>query len=113
VRPPEGTFLAGVRNGAIQLPPPLKRYCEASDWTLFCVLPIDDSTIEIRPVLPGEDDDSACQFHSSLTTGGQLWIPAALRALVALGEQSVMIRIENGAIRIYLRKVFETLGFGP
>jgi hypothetical protein len=36
-----------------------------------------------------------------------------LRALVGLGEQSVMMRAENGAICIYLRKVFETLGFGP
>jgi hypothetical protein len=30
-----------------------------------------------------------------------------------MGEQSVMMRIEDGAIGIYLRKVFETLGFGP
>jgi hypothetical protein len=33
--------------------------------------------------------------------------------MVSLGEQSVMMRVESEGIGIYLRKVFETLGFGP
>ena len=40
-------------------------------------------------------------------------VPRALRKSVELGEQSVMLRIEEGAIHVYLRKVFDTLGFRP
>jgi hypothetical protein len=113
VIPPAGTFLAKVRDGAIQFPPPLKRYCDASEWTLFRVVQHGDDRLEIRPIAPEEDTDITADFHSSLTADGRLWIPAALRHLVSLGEQSVMMRVENEGIGIYLRKVFETLGFGP
>jgi hypothetical protein len=111
--PPAGTFLAKVRDGAIQLPPPRKRYCDASQWTLFRVERLDNDRLQLRPIAPQEDADVTADFHSSLTTDGRLWIPAALRELVSLGEQSVMMRVENEGIGIYLRKVFETLGFGP
>lgn len=107
--PPAGTFLAKVRNGSMQLPRPVREFCEASGWTLFRILSKDDSSLEITPVLHGDNAD----FHSSLSHDGILWIPASIRSAVALGEQSVMLRIEEGAIRIYLRKVFETLGFRP
>ena len=113
VTPPAGTFLAKVRDGAIQLPPPLKRYCDASEWTLFHVVRHGDDRLEIHPIAPEENADVTADFYSSLTPDGRLWIPAALRDLVALGEQSVMMRVEGGGIGIYLRKVFETLGFGP
>jgi hypothetical protein len=111
--PPAGTFLAKVRDGAIQLPPPLKRYCDASQWTLFRVERLSGDRLQLRPIAPGEDTDVTADFYSSLTTDGRLWVPAALRELVSLGEQSVMMRVENEGIGIYLRKVFETLGFGP
>ena len=52
-------------------------------------------------------------FFSSLSDDGRLWIPAALRQSVSLLEQNVMMRIENGSIGVYLRKVFDTLGFRP
>jgi hypothetical protein len=107
---PTGTFLAKVRSGAIQLPPPLKQYCEAEGWSLFHFVVTDDDHLTMRPVLP---DDSAAPFHASLGTDGRLWIPAELRKTVSLGEQSVMLRVENGVINMYLRKVFETLGFRP
>jgi hypothetical protein len=111
--PPTGTFLAKVRDGAVQLPPPLKRFCEASEWTLFRVVRRDENCLQIEPILHDDISGISDEFQSSLSPEGRLWIPAPLRALVGLGEQSVMIRAENGAIRIYLRKVFETLGFGP
>ena len=111
--PPAGTFLAKVRDGAIQLPPPLKRYCDASQWTLFRVVRLGDDRLQIRPIAPGDDADVTADFHSSLTEDGRLWVPAALREMVSLGEQSVMMRVEDEGIGIYLRKVFETLGFGP
>jgi hypothetical protein len=106
---PAGTFLAPVRNGAIQLPPPLKLYCDAQGWSLFRFVVTGDDHLTMQPVLR----DSATPFHASLGADGRLWIPAELRKTVSLGEQSVMLRVENGAISMYLRKVFETLGFRP
>jgi hypothetical protein len=114
VAPPAGTFLAKVRDGLIQFPTPIHKYCETAGWTLFRVEVADDDRLDLCPVL---DDDSIGvpgEFHSSLSSDGRLWIPAVLRTMVGMGEQSVMMRIEHGAIiGVYLRKVFETLGFGP
>jgi hypothetical protein len=109
VTPPTGTFLARVRGGIIQLPPPVKRYCDAESWTLFRFVIAGEDRVTIQPVLHGETSP----FHASLSGEGQLWVPAGLRTQVALGEQSVMLRIEDGAISMYLRKVFDTLGFRP
>lgn len=108
-----GTFLAKVRNGTVELPPPLKRFCEESGWTLFRVERRDENRLEIKPVLLNDLSGISDEFQSCLSPEGRLWIPAPLREMVGLGEQSVMMRAENGAIGIYLRKVFETLGFGP
>ena len=74
---------------------------------------LDDDRLEIVPVLPGDDADVMKEYHSSLSSDGRLWIPASLREMVSLREQSVMMRMADRAIRIYLRKVFETLGFRP
>jgi hypothetical protein len=128
--PPTGTFLAQVRDGLIRFPSPIHAFCESAGWNLFRVEMIDDHRLDILPVL--DDDLSLSEtdlddtdidesgesgvpddFYSSLSDEGRLWIPAVLRGMVGLGEQSVMMRIENGGIGIYLRKVFETLGFGP
>ena len=115
--PPAGTFLAKTREGAIQFPPPLRAYCQAEGWDLFRVVHGDADRLILEPVLPeqpGEETPALVDgFCSSLSTDGKLWIPAELRESVLLSEQNVMMRIENGAIGIYLRKVFETLGFRP
>jgi hypothetical protein len=108
--PPAGTFLGPVRNGAIRIPGPLKAYCDAESWTLFRFDFVDKDHLTMHPVLP---EDSSTDFHVSLTPEGLLWIPARLRQSLALGEQSVMLRIEDGAIHVYIRKVFDTLGFRP
>lgn len=113
VEPPSGTFIAKVRGGAICLPPLLHRYCSAMRWTLFRVAVVDADRLFIQPVMPGDDSALPAGFHSSLSSEGELWIPAALREAVSLKEQSVMMRVEDGGINIYLRKVFKTLGFGP
>lgn len=106
---PAGTFLAPVRRGSMQLPPPIKEYCDAQGWSLFRFEAGDRDHVSIEPVLPGETG----AFHASLGPDGKLWVPAELREKVQLGEQSVMLRVEGGGIRMYLRKVFETLGFRP
>ena len=108
--PPAGTFLAKVRNGAIQLPPPVKQYCEAMSWSLFRIAVMEANHLTMEPVFSG---DPATDFQASLDADGKLWVPAELRQAVSLGEQSVMLRIEQGAVHVYIRKVFETLGFRP
>lgn len=108
--PPAGTFLAKVRDGVMQLPPPLKQYCEAEGWSLFHFVVKDADYLTMHPVLGERSGNS---FHASLDAEGRLSIPEDFRKTVALGEQSVMLRIENGVIGVYLRKVFDTLGFRP
>jgi hypothetical protein len=109
VAEPVGTYLASVRNGSMQLPPLIAQYCAERGWTLFRFEVADRDHVTILPVLPAD----RTEFHASLGEDGKLWMPAEFREKVQLGEQSVMLRVENGAINIYLRKVFETLGFRP
>ncbi len=92
---------------------PLKLYCDAEGWSLFRFVVTGHDRVTMQPVLPEHTEATATPFHASLDPDGRLWIPAELRKTVSLGEQSVMLRVENGAISMYLRKVFETLGFRP
>jgi hypothetical protein len=108
--PPAGTFIARVREGIMQLPPPLKGYCEAQAWTLFHFEVIGADHLTMQPVVREDTTDA---FHASLNPDGRLWIPEDLRKQISLGEQSVMLRMEDGVIHMYLRKVFDTLGFRP
>ena len=108
--PPAGTFLARVRDGVIQLPPPLKQYCEAQSWTLFHFALIGSDHLTMKPVLGG---DMGAPFHASLNPDGRLRVPEGLRNRISLGEQSVMMRMEEGIMHVYLRRVFDTLGFRP
>ena len=111
---PEGTFVAHVKAGKVQLPPPLARFCEEAKWTLFRINPLDEARLEFLPILPDDkEDDVESGFHSSLSADGKLWIPVELREAVTLGDQAVMVRVEEGTIRMYLRQVFKTLGFRP
>lgn len=107
---PTGTFLAPVRNGAIRMPAPVKAYCDAENWSLFRFEVMDADHLAMHPVSPS---DASGAFHASLSPDGLLWIPSDVRKSVALGEQSVMLRIADGAIHAWLRKVFDTLGFRP
>ena len=106
---PSGTYLSNVRNGSMQLPPAIADYCRGEGWSLFRFRIADKDHVSIHPVLPEESGD----FHASLDADGKLWMPTDLRQSIELGEQSVMLRVENGAIHMYLRKVFETLKFRP
>lgn len=112
--PPQGTFLAHVRSGHVQLPPPMVRFCAWAEWNFFRITPLDDERLELTPVLPGNDAEDVDEgYHASLSNDGKLWVPSEVRDVVTLGDQAVMMRIEDGVIRMYLRRVFKTLGFGP
>jgi hypothetical protein len=113
VAPPAGTFLAKVRGGAIYFPPPIKAYCDAEGWDLFRVVPGDQDRLVLEPVSASTPEDDFGSSLTSMSADGRLWIPAGIRESVSLLEQSVMMRVENGAIGVYLRKVFDTLGFRP
>jgi hypothetical protein len=106
---PVGTYLANVRGGSMQLPPAIAEYCRAAGWSLFRFVVRDKDHVTIHPVLPQEPGD----FHASLDADGKLWVPEDLRQQIGLGEQSVMLRVEDAGINMYLRKVFETLKFRP
>ena len=80
---------------------------------MFRVEVTDDDRLELNPVLGDDEIDRSDEFHSSLSSDGKHWIPAVLRTMVGMGEQSVMMRVERIGIAVFLRKVFETLGFGP
>jgi hypothetical protein len=110
---PAGTFLADVRDGLIHLPSPIRNFCEVKGWTLFRLTTLDHDRLEIHPILPGDQDDVTEELCCCLSAEGQLWIPAAMRESVTLGDQMVMVRIEQGSLRVYLRRVFDTLGFRP
>jgi hypothetical protein len=113
IEPPTGTFMAKARGGCIQFPPPVRTWCEMEGWTLFRMEPHNADQLRIIPVMPSENVDVTNSLCSSLQPDGVLWVPEELRRLVSLSEQSVMMRVEDGAINVYLRKVFETLGFRP
>jgi len=102
--------MAAVRKGSIQFPPPLRAFCEAQGWNLFCIAVAGENHLTIRAVRDGDDAEG---FQASFTPDGKLWIPAELREAVSLGEQSVMMRAGEDEIHIYLRNVFDTLGFRP
>jgi hypothetical protein len=102
--------MAPVRKGSVRFPPALKKFCDGQGWNLLRIAVAGDDHLTVQPVLAGDDNEG---LPASLTPDGELWIPAELRQAVSLGEQSVMMRAGHGVIHVYLRKVFDTLGFRP
>lgn len=102
--PPAGNYLAHVRKGTIQFPPPFVRYCAVQNWTRFQILTLDHDHLVLQP-----DSDSELE----LSVDGKLVLPGEVLSATSLGEQSVMLRIDMGLIHVAIRKVFETLGFRP
>ena len=111
--PPAGTFIAKVRGGCIHFPAPIRTWCETEGWNLFRIVQDGCDRLRIHPIFPADDIDVTEEFCSSLEPEGRVWIPEELRRLVAMEEPSVMLRVDGRAINLYLRKVFETLGFRP
>ena len=59
--PPVGTFLSPLRKGALQMPPPLLRYCVSAGWTLVHFIVVDHDHLTMQPVLPDDplaDEDA-------------------------------------------------------
>jgi hypothetical protein len=102
--------MAPVRKGAVRFPPALRKFCEDHGWNVLRIAMAGDDHLTVQPVLTSDDTEG---LQASLTPDGDLWIPAELRQAVSLGEQSVMMRAGQGVIHVYLRKVFDTLGFRP
>ena len=107
--PPAGAFMAKVRAGCIQFPLPMKAWCKSEGWDLFRVIFRGNDLLRLDPVLSRDNIDAgadadidAAEFCSSLQPDGQLWIPLTMRNLVSLGEQSVMMRLEDGGLNAIL-----------
>ncbi|MDP9054540.1 MAG: hypothetical protein M3N93_09610, partial [Acidobacteriota bacterium] len=71
------------------MPPALLEYCRQQNWTLFHFRIAGEDQLTLLPILP--KDDSSGEFQASLDPEGTLWIPAEVRRLVKLREQSVMV----------------------
>lgn len=113
---PAGTFLGKTKNHAIRFPRPLREFCLGEGWDLFRFHILNHDHFELEPVLedrPESQSDDEDTYFASLSAEGELWIPEVMRHQVELEEQSVMMRVENGKVGVYLRNVFETLGFRP
>ena len=52
-------------------------------------------------------------LKTAVDSAGAITISEEIRQLISLDGQSVMVRIEENVLRIYLRHVFKTLGFRP
>ena len=52
-------------------------------------------------------------FKTAVDSTGAINISEEIRLRISLDGQSVMVRIEEDVLRIYLRHVFKTLGFRP
>jgi hypothetical protein len=102
--------MAAVRKDAIQFPPPLRAFCDGQGWRLFHIAVEGENHLTIQPVFA---DDDAPGVYTSFTSDGKLRIPGEVRDAVSLGEQSVMMRAEESLIHVYVKNVFDTLGFRP
>ena len=101
---PVGNYLATTRKGALNLSPPIRRYCSEQGWARFEVLVLDHDHLILRPDPDGD---------TLLDADGKLALAPAVIEAIELGEQSVMLRIESGLIHVAIRQVFDTLGFRP
>lgn len=106
------TYIAQTKDDRIQLPPAIAEQIRNSGWLQVLVSPAEDNeSLTVFPLPhPGAP---ASGFTTQVDGKDGLHISDEVRRQVNLDGQSVMVRIEGDVLRIYLRKVFKTLGFRP
>ena len=113
MQPPAGTFLATTTDDRVQLPPAIVAFLRESQWTEVLVTSsAADEVITIYPI-PYLGVSVETGFTSEMTADGVIAIGDQNRRTVGLNGQGVMVRVESDILRIYLRRVFQTLGFRP
>ena len=106
------TYIAQTKGDRIQLPPAIAEQARKSRWIDVRIAPAEDK--ESLSVYPLPHPDAPVEgFTTQLDPLDGLHISEELRKRVSLDGQSVMVRFEDDVLRIYLRRVFKTLGFRP
>jgi hypothetical protein len=106
------TYLAQTRGERIQLPPAIAEQVRTAGWLDVLVVPAaDNESLTAYPLPHPGAPESGFTTHIDDTDG--LHISESIRKQIALDGQSVMVRIEEDVLKIYLRRVFKTLGFRP
>ena len=106
------TYLAQTKGDRIQLPPAIAEQVRNSGWIDILVAASDDN--ESLTAFPLPHPSAPAEGHTTqLDSQDGLRISEPLRQQVSLDGQSVMVRFEEDVLRIYLRRVFKTLGFRP
>jgi len=107
----QSTYLAKTKGDRIQLPPAIADHVRDSGWLDVLIAPAEDN--ESLTVYPLPHPDAPASGYTTTIDDSAVRISEPIRKQVALDGQSVMVRIEGDVLRIYLRKVFKTLGFRP
>lgn len=106
------TYIAKTEGDRLQLPPAIADYVRRAEWLDILVSP--DSGAECITLFPLPHPDAPpTGFTTRLEPGGALHLSPEVCRLLRLDGQSVMVRVEGDVIRVYLRRVFQTLGFRP
>ncbi len=106
------TYIAQTKGDRIQLPPAIAEQVRNSGWLEVLVAPAEDKeSLTVYP-LP-HPSAPAAGFTTQVDPKDGLHISDEIRRQVSLDGQSVMVRMEADVLRIYLRRVFKTLGFRP
>jgi hypothetical protein len=106
------TYLAQTKGDRIQLPPAIAEQVRTAGWLEVLVTAADDKeSLTVYPLPhPGAPESG---FTTQIDPTDGLFISEPIRRQVNLDGQNVMVRIEADVLRIYLRRVFKTLGFRP
>jgi hypothetical protein len=106
------TYIAQTKGDRIQLPPVIAGQIRNAGWLAVLIAPAEDNESLTAYPLP-HPMAPITGFTTQLDEKDGIHISDAIRRQVSLDGQSVMVRIEDDVLRIYLRHVFKTLGFRP
>lgn len=106
------TYLAQTKGDRIQLPPAIAEQIRNLGWLEIRIAPSEDN--ESLTAYPLPHPNAPESGHTTqLDADSGLHLSEPIRKQVNLDGQSVMVRMEGELLRIYLRRVFKTLGFRP
>ena len=106
---PVGTYIARTEDDIIHLPSPVADYVVEAGWQRVRVVPGDESVT----IVPLPSPDAAGGHDAEVEAGGLVRIGSALQRQLGLEGQHVMVRFEGDTLRVFVRRVFQTLGFRP
>lgn len=106
------TYIAQTKGDRIQFPPAIADQVRNSGWLEVLVVPSDDNeSLTVYPLPhPGAPSGG---FKTEVDAKDGLHISDEICSQVNLTGQNVMVRFEGELLKIYLRRVFKTLGFRP